>query len=268
MSLYGRTADRTTTWDPGRYGRFPGHRSRPFFDLVNRIDAADPALVVDLGCGSGELTASLADRWPDAQVLGVDNSASMLEAATAHASDRVSFTSGDLSSYLPDPAADVVVSNAAYQWVDGGSAMLSAIAAQLPAGGWLAVQVPGNFQAPSHRAIGELLATQRWQQATGGLRLREDPVLEPDGYVELFTAAGLTPDVWETTYSQLLPGTDPVLEWVKGTALRPVLTAMAADQREAFLIELSLRLRAAYPPRPYGTVFAFRRIFAIGHRPG
>lgn len=267
MALYDGTADRTATWDASQYGRFSDHRSRPFFDLVNRIDAADPALVVDLGCGSGELTATLADRWPSARVLGVDNSASMLESAAAHASDRVSFAAGNLSSYLPDPAAEVVVSNAAYQWIDGASAMLSAIAAQLPAGGWLAIQVPENFQAPSHRAIRKLVAQPRWQRATGGLRLREDPVLEPDGYVDLFAAAGLVPDVWETTYSQLLPGADPVLEWVKGTALRPVLTALPDSEHAEFLSELSSRLRAVYPALPYGTVFGFRRIFAVGRRP-
>jgi len=224
--------------------------------------------VVDLGCGSGELTATLAARWPAARILGVDNSQPMLAEAAAHADERVSFVRGDLGSYLPDPATDVVVSNAAYQWVDGHPAVLERIARQLRRGGWLAVQLPGNFRSPSHRLLRQTLALQRWQEATGGLRLLEDPVLEPVGYADLFAAAGLVPDVWETTYSQVLTGSDPVLEWVKGTALRPVLSALPDRLHQDFLAELGGRLRRAYPPRPYGTVFGFRRIFAVGRRPG
>lgn len=263
--------ERSTTaakWDPGVYGRYAHHRSRPFHDLVGRIAAAAPARVVDLGCGSGELTATLADRWPSAQVLGVDNSPEMLARAAAHARPRLNFDLGDLTDRRPGPDVDVVVSNAAYQWVPGHETVLASIAGDLPAGGWLAVQVPGNFRSGSHVAIRELVAEPRWQDATGGLRLRADPVLEPAGYTELLAAAGLLPDVWETTYQQLLGGHDPVLDWVRGTALRPVLTALAEELHEEFLDELGRRLREVYPARPSGTVFGFRRIFAVGHRPG
>lgn len=254
-------------WDPAVYGQYADHRSRPFHDLVGRVGAADPIRIVDLGCGSGELTRTLADRWPTADVLGVDNSPEMLARAADHAGPRVSFRSGDLSTHRPGPDVDVVVSNAAFQWVPGHEAVLAAIAADLPAGGWLAVQVPGNFRSGSHVAIRELVAEPRWQDATGGLRLREDPVLEPESYADLFADAGLLPDVWETTYQQILTGDDPVLDWVRGTALRPVLTALPAASHEEFLGELGRRLRAVYPARAYGTVFGFRRIFAVGHRP-
>lgn len=262
-----RTAGRPTSWDPVQYARFSYHRSRPFFELVGRIHCQDPVSVVDLGCGSGELTATLAARWPGARILGVDHSQPMLDGAAAHAGERVTFVSADLGSYLPDPATEVVLSNAAYQWVDGHPAVLERIARQRPPGGWLAVQLPGNFRSPSHRLIREVLALPRWQQATGGVLLREDPVLEPVGYADLFAAAGLVPDVWETTYSQVLAGADPVLEWVKGTALRPVLGALPDRLHQDFLAELGGRLRRAYPARPYGTVFGFRRIFAVGRRP-
>ncbi len=268
MALYDGTAGRPATWDPAQYGQFADHRSRPFFDLVGRVGAVHPSSVVDLGCGSGELTAALADRWPRARVLGIDNSAEMLGKAAAHAGDRLTFAAGDLAGYLPDPATEVVISNAAYQWVDGHAAVLDRIGRQLPVGGWLAVQVPGNFRSPSHQAIRELVAAPRWQQATGGLSLRVAPVLEPAGYLDLFAAARLVPDVWETTYSQLLTGPDPVLEWVKGTALRPVLTALPTELHTGFLAELGDRLRRAYPGGRAGTVFGFRRIFAVGHRPG
>lgn len=262
-------------WDPAQYGRFADHRSRPFFDLVGRIRVAAPSRVVDLGCGSGELTATLAQRWPDATVTGIDSSAEMLEQAAGYAGPRLRFQLGDLVDYRPEPGTDVVVSNAAYQWVPGHDRILAEIADAVPAGGALAVQVPGNFSAPSHRIIGELVAEPRWQRATGGLRLRQDPVLEPEGYVRLLAGAGLSADVWETSYQQVLAGPDAVLEWVKGTALRPVLEALRGNesgtgkpgaQQAEFLAEMAPRLRAAYPERDFGTVFAFRRIFVVGHR--
>lgn len=264
------TSPASPVWDPTVYGAFADDRSRPFFDLLARVGAVAPRKVVDLGCGPGELTATLADRWPGATVVGVDNSPDMLAAAESHGSQRVSFRLGDLADHLPDGDVDVVVSNAAYQWVPDHGAILRRIAERLPAGGWLAVQVPGNFDAPSHRAIRELVGQPKWQRLTGGLQLRADPVLSPAAYAGLVMAAGLRADVWETTYQQVLTGEDPVLTWVSGTALRPVLTALPPARQQDFLDELAPRLRAAYPQTagPAGpvTVFGFRRIFLVGHR--
>ena len=254
-------------WDPTQYAKYAEHRSRPFFDLTARIDAAAPRLVYDLGCGPGELTAALGERWPDTQIVGVDNDPAMLERAARHATERVSFQHGDLAELLPPVDTDVVVSNAAYQWVDNNVALLRQIAERLPVGGWLAVQVPGNFSAPSHVTIRGLVGEPQWQERTGGLQLRTDPVLDAAGYGDVFAMAGLLVDTWETTYNQVLDGDDPVLEWVKGTALRPVLDALDAEGQRDFIAELRPRLRAAYPASAAGTVFAFRRIFAVGHRP-
>lgn len=254
-------------WDPTQYAKYADHRSRPFFELTARVDAAAPRLVYDLGCGPGDLTATLAERWPSARIVGVDNDPAMLARAARHAGDRVSFQDGDLAGFLPPPDADVVVSNAAYQWVDAHVDLLGTIAGRLPAGGWLAVQVPGNYSAPSHVTIRELIAEPRWQERTGGLRLRADPVLDAAGYGDVLAGAGLAIDTWETTYNQvLLPGDDPVLEWVKGTALRPVLDVLDERAQRELLDALRPRLRAAYPPSVAGTVFPFRRIFAVGHR--
>lgn len=254
-------------WDPQQYAKYADHRSRPFFELVARVNADDPRSVLDLGCGSGELTATLAARWPTATVLGVDNDPAMLGRAAAYATDRLSFADGDLAEFVPSLDVDVIVSNAAYQWVPNSVDMLGTIAAGLKAGGWLAVQVPGNVMAPSHVTIRELISEPTWQERTGGLHLRDDPVLDAAGYGELFARHGLQVDTWETTYNQVLAGADPVLEWVKGTALRPVLDVLSAELRAEFVNELRPRLRAAYPPGAAGTVFAFRRIFAVGHRP-
>lgn len=257
-------------WDPTTYAAFADHRSRPFFDLLGRVLADDPDEVVDLGCGSGELTTTLAGRWPRARVLGVDNSPDMLQRAAQHGNERLSFAPADLVTYLPPPTAQVVVSNAAYQWIPDHAPLLGQIAERLPKDGWLAVQVPGNFDSPSHSTIRSLVAEPRWQDATGGLRLRTDPVLTPAQYTALLAGAGLVPDVWESTYRQVLFGEDPVLDWVRGTALRPVLTALPEPLHRDFLAELGSRLRIAYPAQDLGagacTVFAFRRIFMVGHR--
>lgn len=254
-------------WDPQQYSRYADERSRPFYELVARIGAPRASLVYDLGCGPGELTASLRDRWPEARIIGVDNSPSMLDRASAFAGDEVSFENADLSTFLPPEDADVVISNAAYQWVDNHVDVLREIASRLPAGGWLALQVPGNFDAPSHRIIRGLARSHKWQQRLSEVELRESPVLEPEEYGELFAAAGLLIDTWETTYNQVLPGDDPVLDWVRGTALTPILGVLDEVEQEQFLTDLSPVLRDAYPRRPYGTVFPFRRIFAVGHRP-
>lgn len=248
------------SWDPAQYHRYAAERSRPFAELLARIGDVDACYVVDLGCGSGELTAQLAQRWPRAEVEGVDSSVEML--AQAQARPGLRFTRADIRDWRPDRPVDVLVSSAALQWVDGHEQVLRSLAGALAAGGWLALQVPGNFAADSHRLLRDLAA--RWVPE---LALRADPVLDPAGYADLLAGAGLRVDAWETTYLQLLPGADPVLEWVKGTALRPVLAALPADRQPGFLTEYGAALRAAYPATAHGTYFPFRRIFAVGHHP-
>ncbi|WP_106850520.1 methyltransferase domain-containing protein [Blastococcus sp. Marseille-P5729] len=254
-------------WDPALYGRYADHRSRPFLELIARIDATDPALVYDLGCGPGELTAALATRWPHARIVGIDNDPAMLELAHSHTCERVRFQTGDLSSFLPPRDADVVVSNAAYHWVESNVEQLRRIAGRLPRGGWLAVQVPGNFEAPSHRILRAVLDEPVWQRRTGGVRVPESPVLDAAGYGDLFSTEGLQVDTWETTYNQVLAGPDAVLQWVRGTTLRPALGRLDESHRHELIETLRPILREAYPAGPAGTPFPFRRIFAVGHRP-
>lgn len=248
-------------WDPGQYARFSTERARPFFDLVARVGARTPAYVVDVGCGSGELTALLAQRWPDADVEGVDSSAEMLARAPTGV-PRLRFVQADAATWRPSRRPDVVVSNAALQWVDGHESVLRELASGLAPGGWLAVQVPGNVDAASHVLLREIAA--RWLPE---LPRRPTTVLDPAGYAALLGGCGLHVDAWETTYLHVLPGPDPVLEWVRGTALRPVLAALAPDRCEAFLAEYGAALRAAYPPGRHGTPLPFRRVFAVGQRP-
>jgi trans-aconitate 2-methyltransferase len=261
------TTTRPGGWDPATYLGFAGERARPFVDLVSRVRHEAPATVVDLGCGEGALTASLARRWPGARVLGVDSSPEMLAAAAAHAQDRVSFAQADVREWAPDGPVDVLVTNAVLHWVPGHAGLLARWAGQLAPGGELAVQVPGNFRAPTHALLTELCRSPRWSARLAALAPAPDAVLEPAGYLEVLTGAGLEADVWETTYLHVLSGPDPVLRWVSGTVLRPVLAALDADEAEDLTKAYSAALRQAYPPRADGsTLLPFRRVFAVGRR--
>ncbi|WP_245789752.1 trans-aconitate 2-methyltransferase [Streptosporangium canum] len=249
-------------WDPEIYGRYADERSRPFFDLVARISAERPGQVVDAGCGSGELTAELARRWPDADVHGFDSSPAMI--GKAPAGGRLTFSVDDVSRWRPGRPVDVIVSNAVLQWVPGHRELLSRWTGVLAPGGWLAFQVPGNFDAPSHALVRELCRT-RWRDRLGDL-VREPPVDDPAGYLDRLTALGCRVDAWETTYLHVLPGDDAVLTWITGTALRPMLDRLDPDERDAFLGDCAALLNEAYPRRPYGTVFPFRRIFVVAQK--
>ena len=254
-------------WDPAQYGRYSGERARPFFDLLARVDATDPGLVLDLGCGPGQLTATLAGRWPGATVIGVDSSAAMIEAArgAVPADGRVSFVLGDVQDWEPPGRADVLVSNAVLQWVPGQLDVLARWAGLLACGGWLAVQVPGNFDQPGHAIMRELAGSPRWRALLGGVALNRQDT-GPADYLDVLAKAGCTTDAWETTYLHVLTGDNPVLEWYKGTGLRPVIDALPAGLAGEFLAEYGARVRAAYPARPYGTVLPFRRVFAVARR--
>jgi trans-aconitate 2-methyltransferase len=248
-----------TSWDPALYLDFDDHRSRPFRDLLARVGATSPRRVVDLGCGPGHLTAALAARWPGAQVTALDSSPDMVAAARERG---VEAELADVVDWSPMPDTDVVITNAVLQWVPSHPQLLPRWLDALPPGGWFAMQVPGNFAAPSHALVRELLAEPRWR---GSVELRgEKAVPEPAEYAEILAGHAAQVDVWETTYLQLLTGADPVLHWISGTALRPVRDALSADDYAAFRAELAPRLRVAYPPRADGTTwFPFRRIFAV-----
>jgi trans-aconitate 2-methyltransferase len=256
-------------WDPAQYDRYAAERGRPFADLIARIDVAAPAYVVDLGCGPGSLTATLSDRWPAAWVLGIDSSPDMVAAAEPLSRPgRLQFQHVDVRSFRPDRPVDVVIANALFQWVPEHLDLVDDIASWLAPGGVFAFQVPDNFSDPSHVLLRDLRLSAAWRDRVGNGADRELAVERPERYLATLVAAGLVPDVWHTTYLHLLPGTDPVLEWVKGTALRPVLSALAYDEAATtdFLGELAAMLAAAYPAGPDGTVFAFRRTFAVGRR--
>ncbi|GJF23170.1 MULTISPECIES: trans-aconitate 2-methyltransferase [Streptomyces] len=269
------------TWDPAQYLRHAGHRARPFADLLARVPdlpagpAAKPPRVADLGCGPGNVTTLLAGRWPTARVTGYDNSAEMLARAEEHAGPtpgggRLDFAHADARTWTPAEPHDLIISNATLQWVPGHVERFADWIAALRPGGTFAFQVPGNFDAPSHRLMRDLAGSPRWGDRLAGTLRHDDAVLAPGAYLERLTGLGCTADVWETTYLHLLTGDDPVLDWVKGTGLRPVLTALDDDPeaRDAFVEEYRTALREAYPPGRHGTPFPFRRVFAVARKEG
>ncbi len=259
------------SWDPALYQRYADERGRPFDDLLTRIDCAAPESVVDLGCGPGDRTATLLKRWPGAYVVGIDSSAEMIGSAAAHAvPGRLDFRQADLRDWRPDTAIDVVVSNATLQWVPDHLELLPALVGWLAPGGWLGFQVPGNFDQPSHVLLDELRNSARWRDRVGPgtSAARTASVADPATYLSVLSALGLVVDAWETTYLHVLPGDDAVLEWTRGTALRPVLAVLEGAERADFLAEYAAVLATAYPRQEFGTVLPFRRIFVAARAAG
>jgi len=261
-------AERTDTWDARTYERYADERSRPFSDLLARVGVISPAEIIDLGCGTGSGLADMARRWPAARLVGVDASADMLAAAETElgALAEVTLVRAEAQIWAPETAADLVVSNALLQWIPHHAQLLSRMARWLSPAGWLAMQVPGNFAAPSHQLLRGLADSPQWTDRLNGVLRGADSVFDAAGYFRILTNAGLAVDAWETTYLHVLTGPDPVLRWTSGTALRPVFAVLSdADARE-FSDQYAELLRAAYPADGAGrVVFPFRRIFAVGH---
>jgi len=259
-------------WDPNQYRQFGDERSRAFYELISRIGATDPQNVADIGCGPGELTVDLSRRWPDSDVVGVDSSAEMIAAAdevlaTARAElPRLRFEHMDARDWKPAGPVDVIVSNAMLQWIPDHESLLVKWVDYVADGGWLAFQVPANHDEPTHRLIRELARTERWSDQLSAVALTRQAA-NPADYLDLLTGAGCVVDAWETTYLHVLTGEDPVLRWISGTGLRPVITSLEGAEREEFLAEYGGLLRQAYPTASYGTAFPFRRVFAVARKP-
>lgn len=251
-----------TVWNPDVYLAFADHRGRPFFDLLGRVNADAPRRVVDLGCGPGHLTATLSERWPDAVIEAMDSSPEMVAAARERGVEAVV---GDIDSWSPKPNTDVVVSNAALQWLPDHADLVVRWAGQLAAGAWIAFQVPGNFDAPSHVAVREVARRAPYANPLRDMPWRDsDHVATPTRYADILTDAGCRVDAWETTYIHELTGETPVLDWITGTALTQVKSRLSEQAWQQYRHELIPLLAEAYPTRPDGrTFFPFRRIFVV-----
>lgn len=254
-------------WDAPQYLKFSDERSRPFGDLLDRVATTNVKFIADLGCGPGNLTRTLSERWPTARVLGVDNSPEMLEQARSlEIAGRLAFLQADIRSWSPDEPVDLIVSNAAFQWVNDHAAFLARLVTFLSSAGTLAVQMPYHFQNPAHLAIEEIKADPRWRESLWGVGLHQQSVMPLEWYVERLLDLGLTVDAWQTTYIHILSGENPVLEWFKGTALRPLLKALEPKDQAEFLRELGGRLKAAYPAKGSVTLLPFPRVFFVATR--
>jgi trans-aconitate 2-methyltransferase len=258
----------STRWDPKLYLKFSDQRLRPALDLLDRVRVESLETIYDLGCGSGNVTRMIAERWPSARVCGVDNSREMLEQAAAKPG-KVRWIDADIRAWSPADPADLLYSNAALHWVDGHEALFPHLLGCVKPGGFLAVQMPVNWNAPSHRLMHETLANGGADgKALGTEQLRQsvarDWVAKPEFYYDLLARSARSVDIWETEYLQILEGRDPVLEWVKSTGLRPILDGLDDKERTVYLAEYGRRLRSAYPVRPDGrTLYPFRRLFII-----
>lgn len=238
-----------TSWDPNQYLKFADHRLRPALELLSRIPL-------------------IADRWPEATVYGMDNSAEMLEKA-ATVPSNVHWVEGDVRTWMPPEPPDLIYSNAALQWVDGHDDIFPRLIGLLSAGSCLAVQMPLSWSMVSHRLMRDTLS----DGGPGGTAIGSEPlrvamarkwVEDADVYYDWLASRVTHLDIWETEYVQVLQGEDPVLEWVTSTGLRPILNGLNDTDREVFLNTYRQRLRTAYPLRADGrTLYPFRRLFIV-----
>jgi trans-aconitate 2-methyltransferase len=251
-------------WDARQYLKYSDERSRPFIDLLARVQREQTDFIADLGCGPGNLTRILTERWPAAKVVGLDNSPEMLEQArTLACPGRLDFVEADIASWSPEQPIDLVISNAALQWVPDHATLVNRLVKMLAPGGTLAIQMPVLFENPAHIAIEATTADSRWQKALGGVGLHQKSVKPLHWYVERLHNLALVVDGWQTTYIHFLEGDNPVLEWYKGTALRPLLSRLEPQFKQDFLDELGSRLKAEYPARGGVTLLPFPRMFFV-----
>jgi trans-aconitate 2-methyltransferase len=263
------TAPRSASpsWDAALYGRYAGERMRPALDLLKRLPAdIRPTRIIDLGCGTGEITKALKEHWPDAEVIGLDNAAPMLDKARDLRSE-IAWVDADIAAWNPERPFDLVFSNAALHWLDGHEVLFARLMQAISEGGLLAAQMPRNFEAASHRLMRETAEEEPWRYRLRPL-LRAEPVMPPARYYDLLAPLATDLDIWETEYLHILEGDTPVLDWVRGSGLRPILDALTdSDERARFIARYQEKLAKAYPRRDDGrTLFPFRRLFLIARR--
>jgi trans-aconitate 2-methyltransferase len=250
------------SWDDSQYLKFADERTRPARELLGRVPVSGPRRVVDLGCGPGNSTALLLERWPEARLTGVDSSSEMLERAR-HDLPGLEWLQADAGSFDPG-AVDVLFSNALLQWLPEHERLVPRLFGAVRPGGALAVQVPRNFDEPSHRLMRETAGP--WAARTASVRTRS-AVGSPAFYYDLLAPTARSVDIWQTTYEHVMTGAEAIVEWVKGTGLRPYLDVLTADERPHFLDAYTRAIDAAYPPRSDGKrLFSFPRLFIVAVR--
>jgi trans-aconitate 2-methyltransferase len=254
------------SWNPDLYLQFANERNQPILDLIARINLANPRRIIDLGCGPGNSTDLLHQRWPEADLTGLDNSPDMLAAAGKNY-PQGKWLQGDAGTWTADAPFDLVFSNAALQWVPNHAAVLPRLLEQVSPPGALAVQMPVHFQSPVHQLILEIARDPAWQHRMQGA-LNAIWVGRPGFYYDLLQPRAARLELWETEYDHILDGPQAIVDWIRGTGLRPFLEALEDDgQRSRFLELLRAGVTRAYPRQQDGRVlFPFRRLFLVAYR--
>jgi trans-aconitate 2-methyltransferase len=252
------------TWDPESYLRFSDERLRPGLDLLSQVPETEPRTVIDLGCGTGTLTRLIATRWPQSHVVGLDSSEPMLKEAKSTETD-IEWVLGDIADWNPPVEYGLVFSNAALHWVADHENLFTRLSLAVTSGGTLAIQMPDNWAEPTHSIPARVLDDPRFAEDHRRLLLR-DRVASPTAY-RSWIGPGFDVDIWQTTYHHVLEGVDPVLTWVTGSILAPVLNGLDPERRHLFLENCRSEYARAYPTQPDGTtVLAFRRLFIVARR--
>ena len=250
-------------WDPNQYLQFISQRTQPCIDLVARINLDEVNDVVDLGCGPGNSTEVLAKKFPRATIVGFDNSPDMIAQAKKDY-PQFTFAPGDAATWTANRKCDVILANAVFQWVAHHESLLPRLVQQLRHRGVLAVQMPRNFESPTHTVLREIASRPQWDQK---VRTRDLHWAQPpDFYFDLLSPITSKLEIWETEYIHIMPDHDAIVQWYKGTGLRPYLEPLSSDDQEKFIAEYKDEIAKQYPPQKTGQVlFPFRRIFFLAY---
>lgn len=252
-------------WNPAQYHLFADARQRPVADLLARVPLGTPKTIYDLGCGSRKSTVLLAERWPGASITGIDSSPAMLAEARRDL-PGLAFIEADIATWKAPRPADLVFSNATLHWLDDHQILFPRLFANVAPGGWLAIQMPRNFDQATHQAMLAAAEAGPWRDRLRP-HLRPSPVGTAGSYHALLTPLAAETDIWETTYLHVLTGPNPVVEWTKGASLKPLLDALESPWREAFEADYRIRIAKAYPPESDGrTLLSFKRLFILAKR--
>lgn len=254
------------SWSASQYVAFEAERTRPVRDLLSAVEPGAVRRAIDLGCGPGNSTEVLISRFPEAAVSGLDSSPDMIEAARRRL-PAVGFEVGSVEDWDPPEAFDVILANAVFQWLPDHARLFPRLVGKLAPGGALAVQMPDNLDQPSHRLMGEIAADGPWADRLAAATGERTEVGSAEWYFRLLQPLCARVDVWRTTYQHLLAGPSAVVEWFKGSGLRPFLAPLDEGERTAFLARYEAAIAAAYPPAPDGTVLLpFPRLFIVAVR--